>query len=147
MCNEWVCGRPGNINDGPLSRRVISFLFDQSYYFLIDYMCWVQESLCCWEGTNASKQCIGMAVRLYFCQLLNQFLGISRRNVVHAIVLVLNLDGHIAHQQTAHRKRGHRYISAHNFRRAVGLILEARERGRKVIHFLDTLVEGLDEHL
>ena len=45
-------------------------------------------------------------LRLDFCQLLDQFLGISWHNVVQAIVFVLYLDRHIAHQEPAHGKGG-----------------------------------------
>ena len=68
----------------------------------------------------------GAQLRLDLGQLLNQFLGISWHNIVQAIVFVLDLDGHIAHQEPAHGKGGHRNVPPLDFWRAVGLILEAR---------------------
>ena len=49
----------------------------------------------------------GAQLRLDFCQLLDQFLGIGWHNVVQTIVFVLNLDRYISYQETAHGERGH----------------------------------------
>ena len=51
--------------------------------------------------------CDGAQLRLNFCQLFDQFLGIGWNNVVQTIVLVLNLDGYLSHQETAHGEQGH----------------------------------------
>ena len=53
--------------------------------------------VCFWD-----MGCDGAQLRIDFGQLLDQFLGISWHNIVQTIVFVLNLDGHIAHQETAH---------------------------------------------
>ena len=63
---------------------------------------------------------------------------------MEAIVLVLNLDRDIPHQQTAHRKQGHRHISAFDFRRAVWLIFQAWEQHLEIIELFHTLVERFD---
>ena len=68
----------------------------------------------------------GAHLRLDIGQLLDQFLGISWHNIVQTIVFVLNLDGHIPHQETAHREQGYRNVPAFDFRWAVNLIIETQ---------------------
>ena len=46
--------------------------------------------------------------------LFHQFLGVRWHNVVQTVVFVLDLDGHILHQEAAHRKQGHRHVPLFN---------------------------------
>ena len=83
-------------------------------------------------------------LRLYLRQLLDQFLGISWDSVVQTIVFILHFRGDVAHQQVAHFKRRHRHIAAFDARRAIRLVLEARQTWREVVQLLNTLVKVLD---
>jgi hypothetical protein len=86
----------------------------------------------------------GAKLRLNLGQLLDQFLWVRWHHGVQAVVLVLNLNGYVVHQEATHGKWGHRFIPAFDFRWAVVLILEAWETWSEVIELLHAFEERLD---